>query len=112
MKKLNKIVAVVLAAVMSVSLLACGGNKGASDKDAAVSSGDKVTINVYRRCFNLAEPDQAQVKKVEDAINAYIADKINVQIKLNDIASESKTRLTLHLRTKRSTFSGPLHGKA
>ena len=100
MKKLNKIVAVVLAAVMSVSLLACGGNKGASDKDAAVSSGDKVTINVYRRCFNLAEPDQAQVKKVEDAINAYIADKINVQIKLNDIGSDYEDKANLALANK------------
>ena len=97
MKKLNKIVALVLAAVMSVSLLACGGNKGAADKGEAVTSGDKVTINVYRRCFNLAEPDQAQVKKVEDAINAYIGDKINVQIKLNDIGSDYEDKANLAL---------------
>ena len=97
MKKLNKIVAVVLAAVMSVSLLACGGNKGAADKGEAVTSGDKVNIYVYRRCFNLAEPDQAQVKKVEDAINAYIGDKINVQIKLNDIGSDYEDKANLAL---------------
>ena len=77
MKKLNKIVALVLAAVMSVSLLACGGNKGAADKGEAVTSGDKVTINVYRRCFNLAEPDQAQVKKVEDAITGEMVSRVD-----------------------------------
>ena len=48
---------------------------------------EPVTINLTRCTFNLATPDSAQVKKVEDAINAYIADKINVKINLTDIGS-------------------------
>lgn len=35
----------------------------------------------------LANPDSAQVQKVQDAINAYIGDKINVEVELHDIAS-------------------------
>lgn len=57
----------------------------------ANAEGDKVTINLYRCTFNLANPDTDQVKKVEDAINAYIADKIDVQIKLTDIGSGEYT---------------------
>ncbi len=57
----------------------------------ANAEGDKVTINLYRCTFNLATPDSEQVKKVEDAINAYIADKINVEIKLTDIGSGEYT---------------------
>ncbi|MBQ9264985.1 MAG: DUF3502 domain-containing protein [Clostridia bacterium] len=52
---------------------------------------DKVVINVTRCTFNLATPDSDQVKKVEDAINAYIADKINVEIRLTDIGSGEYT---------------------
>ena len=52
---------------------------------------DKVVINLTRCTFNLATPDSDQVKKVEDAINAYIADKINVEIHLTDIGSGEYT---------------------
>jgi putative aldouronate transport system substrate-binding protein len=52
---------------------------------------DKVAITLYRATFNLATPDSEQVQKVEDAINAYIADKINVKIKLVDIGSGEYT---------------------
>ncbi len=55
------------------------------------SAEDKVVINLYRCSFNVATPDPEQVKKVEDAINAYIADKINVEIRLNDIGSGEYT---------------------
>ena len=59
---------------------------------AVVAHADEpVVINVYRCTFNLATPDTAQVKKVEDAINAYIADKINVKINLTDIGSGEYT---------------------
>ena len=90
MKNLKKVVAILLAAIMAVSVCACGdsGNGG---------SGDKVTINVFRKTFNLATPDDAQVKKVEDAINAYIADKCNVQIKITDIAGEYEDKANLAL---------------
>jgi len=51
-----------------------------------------VEINLTRACFNLgAGPDQDQLKKVEDAINAYIADKINVKVAITDIPSGEYT---------------------
>ena len=107
MKK--KLLAVVLASAMAVSMLAgCGSSteapaaeapaanttettEAAPADDAAAPSGDVVDINVTRATFNLANPDSDQVKKVEDAINAYIADKINVQIHLTDIGSGEYT---------------------
>ena len=59
---------------------------------AVVAHADEpVTINLTRCTFNLANPDSAQVKKVEDAINEYIADKINVKINLTDIGSGEYT---------------------
>ncbi len=49
---------------------------------------DRVVIHLTRACFNLPSPDPEQVQKVEDAINAYIADKINVEIRLRDLGSD------------------------
>lgn len=59
---------------------------------------DKVVITLYRCTFDTKNPDVDQAKKVEDAINAYIADKINVEIRLYDIWTEGypeKARLAL-----------------
>ena len=56
------------------------------------SDSEPVTIKVTRACFNLTNPDSEQVKKVQDAINDYIKDKINVQIELTDIGSGEYTR--------------------
>lgn len=56
--------------------------------DAAPLTLDEVvTINLTRCTFNLWETDPEQVQKVEDAINAYIDGKINVQINLTDLGS-------------------------
>ena len=63
----------------------------ATDAATDAASGDVTEISVYRCTFNLASPDEAQVTKVQDAINAYIADKIPVQIKLTDIGSGEYT---------------------
>lgn len=95
--KCKKMIATALVAAMTATtLVGCGGS---SDKEAATSNGangdsvtngadeDCVTINVTRACFNLANPDTAQVQKVQDAINDYIRDKIHVQINLTDIGS-------------------------
>lgn len=116
MKK--KLLSVVLASAMTMSLLAgCGSSSSdssastdtsaaettttdtteastdtaAESTDTAAASGDKVHINVYRCTFNLANPDSEQVKKVEDAINDYIGDKINVEISLTDVGSGEYT---------------------
>lgn len=123
MKKglIQKLLSVALATAMTASLLAgCAGNPEevapadttteeateeaapaedsaeAADTDAA--SGDKVTISVYRDVFNLEKDNADEVQAVEDAINAYIADKSNVQIKLSSIAnSEYKDKANLAL---------------
>ena len=111
MKK--KVIASLLVSAMAVSLLAgCGNTAEApaaeapaaaeetteapaaeetTEAAAPAASGDVVTINVTRATFNLANPDSAQVQKVQDAINEYIADKINVQIALTDIGSGEYT---------------------
>ena len=107
--KIKKLLALVLAGAMTATLLVgCGGKtetaepaaetatetkaeepaaETKAEEPAAEASGDVVTINVQRNTFNLATPDSAQVQKVQDAINEYIKDKINVQIVLTDIGS-------------------------
>jgi len=111
--KHKKFLSVVLVAAMTTAMLAgCtnGGNGGNGDAGNAgdggnggstttttttttTSDGDKVHINVYRACFNLANGgDTAQVKKVEDAINSYLAEKgKNIEITLTEIGSGEYT---------------------
>ena len=55
---MKKLVSLVLALCMLLSVV------------AVASAEEKVVINVWRKTFNLAQPDQEQVKKVQDAINA------------------------------------------
>ncbi len=76
---MKKLVSLILALCMLASLA------------VIAHADDPVVINLYRCSFNVANPDTAQVKKVEDAINAYIADKINVRIVLTDIGSGEYT---------------------
>ena len=92
----RKLFAVSMAAAMATSCFA--GTAFASDSEP-------VTIKVTRACFNLANPDSEQVKKVQDAINEYIKDKINVQIELTDIGSVSYT----HLKGKAAHAAGSPH---
>jgi len=113
MKKLNRVAAAILAGVMTFSLCACGGSTGSGEGGnggstgttgttgtTTVSDSGAVVIDVYRRTFNLGAVDDAQVAKVQDAINAYIADKINVQIVLHDIASEYEDKANLAINNK------------
>lgn len=66
-----------------------------------VDADEPVKISLYRACYNLMEPDRAQVQKVEDAINEYIKDRINVKIELHDIPSaEYNEKLFLALAAK------------
>lgn len=80
---MKKLVSLVLALCMLLSVV------------AVASAEEKVVINVWRKTFNLAQPDQDQVKKVEAAINEYIADKINVQIVLTDMSGEYEDQAKL-----------------
>ena len=113
MKK--KVLSVVLAAAMTVSVLAgCGASTDAASASAEASAsvseeasaeasvseeasveteapaGEPVEINLTRASFNVV-PDAEQVQKVQDAINEYIADKINVQVNISDINSGEYT---------------------
>lgn len=100
----RKLFAVSMAAAMATSCFA--GTAFASDSEP-------VTIKVTRACFNLANPDSEQVKKVQDAINEYIKDKDQCSgSKLTDIGSGEYTRKRQiwHLQTMRLTCFGQLHG--
>ena len=76
---MKKLVSLVLALCMLLSIA------------AIAHAEDKVEINLTRCLFNIATPDDAQVKKVEDAINAYIADKINVVVHITEYGSGEYT---------------------
>jgi len=77
---MKKLVSLALVLALALSMVV-----------VANAEGEKVAINLYRCCFNLATPDADQVKKVEDAINAYIADKINVEVHLTEFGSGEYT---------------------
>ena len=108
----RKVFSLVLAAAMAVSMLAGCGSTATPEAPAAdatatteaapaadttepaaapAAADGAVTINVYRNCFNLGAVDSARTQEVQDAINAYIADKINVQIALTDVGSGEYT---------------------
>ncbi len=111
MRNMKKLLSLGLVSAMSLSMLAgCGGSSAdapaaaeapaqaetkvetpAAETPAAetpATEADGATnIALWRCTFNLANPDSAQVQKVQDAINDYIKDKINVQITLTDIGS-------------------------
>ena len=112
MRKIKKVLAVTLASAMVLGLAACGGAQAPATSEAAPAAATEteaapaaatetteaapaadgaVTINVYRNCFNLGAVDSARTQEVQDAINAYIADKINVQIALTDVGSGEYT---------------------
>ena len=71
----------VIALLVAVSILLGVASVSAEE--------EPVTIHLLRATFNLKEADEAQVKKVEDAINAYIADRVNFRIKITEIGSDS-----------------------
>ena len=107
----KKLLAVAMATAMAATMLVgCGDSTTTTTPDSSVAgtessaaktdapSGEPVVINVYRDSFNVANPDTAQVEKVQNAINEYIKDKINVQIKLTDVGSgEYKDKANLAL---------------
>ncbi len=72
----RKVLALLLVTAMVAGILGgCGGKSG------------RTKINILRACFNLEAIDEAQVKKVETAINDYIKDKINVEVSIKEIGS-------------------------
>ena len=91
MKK--KLLSVVLAVSMVAAMITgCGGSTSSetqvTDAGNGETDGDKVVISIYRCTYNLANPDQNQVLKVQDAINEYLDSKgSNVEIKITDLPS-------------------------
>lgn len=79
--RVKKLLALALAGVMTAGLIPA----------AVVSADEPVTINLTRCCFNLGTINTEQLTKVQDAINEYIKDKINVQINLTEIPSSEYT---------------------
>ena len=79
----RKLFAVSMAAAMATSCFA--GTAFASD------SSDPVTIKITRATFNIQNSDSAQLQKVQDAINDYIKDKINVQVEITELGSGEYT---------------------
>lgn len=112
--KFKKVLSATLTTAMIAGMMAgCGSSSdanttasnntgstdtAATDSAASTSADGKVEISIYRDCFNLASPDSAEVQAVQDAINDYIGDKINVKVKLTDIGSgEYKDKANLAL---------------
>ena len=114
----KKAVSVALVSTMAAGMLAgCGSsadqaassNTGSTttttattetknDTEATTADG-KVKINVTRASFNLASPDSAEVTAIQNAINDYIADKINVEISLTDIGCICNFALSFAIST-------------
>ena len=115
-RTIKKVLSVALASAMVLGMVGCGGGaaeapaesaapaadtteaapaddtaEAPADDAAAADASGATQIAVYRATFNLANPDSAQVQKVQDAINEYIKDKINVQITLTDVGSGEYT---------------------
>ncbi|SCY51227.1 ABC transporter substrate-binding protein [Butyrivibrio sp. INlla14] len=93
----------LILSVIAIVLSGCGNlSSGTAGKDISDSSdnqeSDKVEIEVYHCTFNIASCDSTEVQAIENAINDYIADKIDVKIKLTDLGQgeyEDKCNLAI-----------------
>lgn len=108
MKK-KKVLSLVLVAAMTAALMAgCGSdnggssNNGGSTNNGGGSTGSKVTVRIVRDNFNNGAIDDAQEKKVQDAINKYLADKgANFDVQITDILNnEYGDKVNLALANK------------
>ena len=83
---MKKWIAAAVAAVMSVTMLAgCGGTKDSgkvADEDMNTCPKDAYEINWY-----LMVDPQNDVHSVEEKMNEYLKDKLNVTVKLNCLSS-------------------------
>ena len=94
----NRLISLFLTAFMMITVLSGCQNASSGTSDTSADSSDKVEINIYHCTFNIASADSAEVSAIEDAINDYIADKINVKIKLTDLGQgeyEDKCNLAI-----------------
>ena len=92
MKK-KRILAILLAAAMTVSLAACGG-----DSESAGSEGEYDQVTYAYATFNNV-PAQEDLDTVEEAINEITREKINAEITLMPIAiAEYPNKVSLALQ--------------
>ena len=92
MKKKQLLSCALITAMTASLITGCGSTGSASsaqnNSQSDSASADGMTeISIYRATFNLANSDQTEVTKIQDAINDYIGDKIHVKVKLTDISS-------------------------
>ncbi len=80
-KNLKKLAALLLVIAVLASLTACGGDGGNKAVDSDTTEDGKTIINIAKCTSNLAAIDSEQV---EEAINEYIADKLNIHINLTE----------------------------
>ncbi len=86
----RKVISAALAAAMTLGAFA--------QTAMAESADEKTLINIYHCTFNIASADSSEVMAIEDAINEYISDKINVEVRLTDIGQgeyDNKTNLAV-----------------
>ncbi|MBO4509965.1 MAG: ABC transporter substrate-binding protein [Lachnospiraceae bacterium] len=98
---MKKVVALLLVAVMALSVLAGCDKKedtpatGTTTNAPASNSNDSSTpvkISLYRASFNTQTPDSTQEKKIQDKLNAYLKEKgFNIEIDYHDIGSDEYT---------------------
>ncbi len=92
--------AFIAVLMIITSLSGCGSASfdTSNTSTGALTGDDKVEIEIYHCTFNIASADRAEVQAIEDSINNYIADKINVKIKLTDLGQgeyEDKCNLAI-----------------
>ncbi|MEG0294912.1 ABC transporter substrate-binding protein [Enterococcus sp.] len=97
MKKNNQMIGLLsMIGALSLVLGACGG--GGSKAGAKTTEDGKTIIKVVRPTQNMASADSKQVKAVQDAINDYIKDKIDVQLDYEEMpAGEYSNKVNLSL---------------
>lgn len=93
-KKANRMMAVSMAALVAASMLAGCGSSPSKSKSSAdtkktaetIKTKDgKTVIRIVRPTQNIAQSDEEEVQKVQDAINKYLNDKTDVQVKIKEI---------------------------
>lgn len=92
MKKIKKLAAVLLAAIMVLSLVACGNSKQSNQKDPSKNGSTQddtgKTEAIPLKWYMAGSGPQADVEAVQEAVNNYLLETYDMNIKLEIIASD------------------------
>lgn len=102
MKKINRVMAFMLAGIIGLSCIGCGAKEDTvpGDNSPSVTTDNKadknpeqeakkVHIDILRTSLSESSAlSEDKLKEVEGAVNEYISDKINVEIGLSEIGSD------------------------